>query len=153
MSVLADQIEYYIKMLLDEQENGVLEVRRADLAQQFLCVPSQINYVLETRFSRKSGYVVESRRGGGGFVRITRLSLAGEDRLAQLLHEESERSMSRHSAEALLQRLIEEELLTEREGLLIAAMIGEPLQRSADELKLRALMLDKLLLSLMQENK
>ena len=54
-----------------EEANGVLELQRSDLAQRFGCVPSQINYVMSTRFSPEHGYIVESRRGGGGYIRIT----------------------------------------------------------------------------------
>lgn len=70
MSTLADHIEAYIKkMLLGSQTNSV-ELSRAQLADDFACVPSQINYVLSTRFTLERGYVVESRRGGGGYIRI-----------------------------------------------------------------------------------
>ncbi len=74
MASLADQIESYLVRLLQGSGEGIVEVRRADLAGQFECVPSQINYVLETRFAPERGYVIESRRGGGGYIRIIRLS-------------------------------------------------------------------------------
>ena len=72
MSVLADKIEQFIlhKLLEDEEENIVL--RRNELADELECAPSQISYVLSTRFSNDKGYLVESRRGSGGFVRIIR---------------------------------------------------------------------------------
>ena len=58
-----------------EEANGVLELQRSDLAQRFGCVPSQINYVMSTRFSPEHGYIVESRRGGGGYIRIRRVQM------------------------------------------------------------------------------
>ena len=64
-------------------ENGVLEVQRSDLAQRFNCVPSQINYVMSTRFSPERGYIVESRRGGNGYIRITRVQV---DRQTLMMH-------------------------------------------------------------------
>ena len=73
MSVLADKIEKFIlhKLLEEEEENIVL--RRNELADELECAPSQISYVLSTRFSNDKGFIVESRRGSGGFVRIVRL--------------------------------------------------------------------------------
>ncbi len=66
MGTLADHIEAYIKRMLRESQTNSIELSRAQLADSFACVPSQINYVLTTRFSLERGYVVESRRGGGG---------------------------------------------------------------------------------------
>lgn len=69
---ISDLIAGFIQDALDEA-NGVLELQRSDLAQRFGCVPSQINYVMSTRFSPEHGYIVESRRGGGGYIRIRRV--------------------------------------------------------------------------------
>ena len=66
-----------------EQTGGVLELQRSDLAQRFNCVPSQINYVMSTRFSPERGYIVESRRGGNGYIRISRVRM---DRQTLLMH-------------------------------------------------------------------
>ena len=63
---ISDLIASFLQESLDEAENGVLEIQRNDLAQRFNCVPSQINYVMSTRFSPERGYIVESRRGGNG---------------------------------------------------------------------------------------
>ncbi|HYG58005.1 MAG TPA: CtsR family transcriptional regulator, partial [Symbiobacteriaceae bacterium] len=73
MANLADDIEQFLKHLMGD--TGVAEVQRATLAAQFGCAPSQINYVMATRFTPERGYIVESRRGGGGYIRITRLNL------------------------------------------------------------------------------
>ena len=72
---ISDLIASFLQESLDEAENGVLEVQRNDLAQRFNCVPSQINYVMSTRFSPERGYIVESRRGGNGYIRITRVQV------------------------------------------------------------------------------
>ena len=66
MRLLSDSIEAFIKTLL-EDENREIELRRNELAEHFQCAPSQINYVLATRFTPDHGYVIESRRGGGGY--------------------------------------------------------------------------------------
>ena len=79
---ISDLIAGFIQEELDEA-NGVLELQRSDLAQRFGCVPSQINYVMSTRFSPEHGYIVESRRGGGGYIRITRVRM---DRQTLLMH-------------------------------------------------------------------
>ena len=70
MSTLADHIEAYIKKMLRSSQTNSVELSRAQLADDFACVPSQINYVLATRFTLERGYVVESRRGGGGYIRV-----------------------------------------------------------------------------------
>jgi transcriptional regulator CtsR len=67
---LVSEIELYIKSLLRENSRGWIEISRKGLAERFECVPSQITYVVNTRFSSHHGYYVESRRGGGGFIRI-----------------------------------------------------------------------------------
>ena len=66
---ISDLIASFLQDSLDTAENGVLEVQRSELAQRFNCVPSQINYVMSTRFSPERGYIVESRRGGNGYIR------------------------------------------------------------------------------------
>ena len=76
MAQLSDSIEQFIKELMCEEAH--IELRRNELAQHFGCAPSQINYVLATRFSVDHGYIIESRRGGGGYVRIVRMQERGE---------------------------------------------------------------------------
>lgn len=83
MSSLADHIETYIKQLLRDSQTKSIELSRAQLADDFSCVPSQINYVLATRFTMERGYLVESRRGGGGYIRVGHVQV--EDRLAHAL--------------------------------------------------------------------
>ena len=79
---ISDLIAAFIAEEL-EQADGVLELQRSDLAQRFGCVPSQINYVMSTRFSPERGYIVESRRGGNGYIRISRVRM---DRQTLLMH-------------------------------------------------------------------
>ena len=67
---MADHIEAYIKKMLRNSRTNSIELSRAQLAHDFACVPSQINYVLATRFTLERGYIVESRRGGGGYIRV-----------------------------------------------------------------------------------
>ena len=74
---VSDIIAGFIGEMLNEM-GGTAELQRAELANRFNCVPSQINYVISTRFSPEHGYIVESRRGGGGFIRITRVAMEPE---------------------------------------------------------------------------
>ncbi len=152
MSTLANQIEAYLKQLLSEHR-GVVELKRGDLAQIFMCVPSQINYVLETRFSAQQGYMVESRRGGGGYIRLVRLDLENSDMLQGLL-KQKELKVSLQNGQLLLKRLLEEDILTEREYTLIGALLDKDLLAAAydDADSLRGAMLNKLLLHLLRED-
>ncbi|NLL42916.1 MAG: CtsR family transcriptional regulator [Firmicutes bacterium] len=75
MSSLADHIEAYIKKMLRSSKTNSVELSRAQMADDFSCVPSQINYVLSTRFTLERGYIVESRRGGGGYIRVGRVEV------------------------------------------------------------------------------
>jgi transcriptional regulator CtsR len=74
---VSDIIAGFIDEMLHET-GGTAELQRAELANRFNCVPSQINYVISTRFSPEHGYIVESRRGGGGYIRITRVEMEPE---------------------------------------------------------------------------
>ncbi|MBQ2943250.1 MAG: CtsR family transcriptional regulator [Ruminococcus sp.] len=78
---LSDMLTEYIMDMLEAEDNA--EIRRNELAERFGCVPSQINYVLTSRFTPEQGYIVESRRGGGGYIRITRIRA---DKSTALMH-------------------------------------------------------------------
>ena len=80
---ISDIIAGFIQQELEEA-GGALELQRSDLAQRFNCVPSQINYVMSTRFSPEHGYIVESRRGGGGYIRITRVRTVPKEQRSAL---------------------------------------------------------------------
>ena len=84
MSSLADHIEAYIKKMLKKSQTNSIELSRAQLANDFACVPSQINYVLTTRFTLERGYIVESRRGGGGYIRVGHVQV--DDRYAHAVN-------------------------------------------------------------------
>lgn len=82
---LSDLIEEYIKELMDENDDFT-EFGRNELAQYFNCVPSQINYVISTRFSPERGYYVESRRGGGGNIKIKRIDVTKDEYVMHLIN-------------------------------------------------------------------
>lgn len=120
---LSRKIEQYLKKLLEK--HSFVEVQRSELAETFQCVPSQINYVLSTRFTPSQGYLVESRRGGGGFLRIVKLSwvdFSGEK--FQEVYNNLGMQMDQWEAEGVLRRLREEELITAREYHILKAVIN-----------------------------
>lgn len=80
---LSDLIAEEINRMLDESDDNTAEIQRNDFAMRVGCVPSQINYVLSSRFIPEQGYIVESRRGGGGYIRVTRVRL---DKTSALMH-------------------------------------------------------------------
>lgn len=119
MSSMANKIEMYLKVMLDRAKDGVIEVQRSELADIFDCVPSQINYVLGTRFTPAHGYTVESRRGGGGFVRIIRLTFEPNTDFQLLFGEIIGDELPQNQGEGLIERLYQEGILTKREGKIL----------------------------------
>lgn len=110
MASLADIIEEYIVSLI-EQGDGVAEIQRALLANQFRCAPSQITYVLSSRFSPERGYIVESKRGGGGYIRVVKVDL--EDDIRELVSSVGSH-LSQEEAYAYLDRLFNEGYIDQR---------------------------------------
>lgn len=72
---MTDILEQYIKSLFNEATEDHIIIKRSNVAQKFDCVPSQLNYVIKTRFTPEHGFIIESKRGGGGFIRITKITL------------------------------------------------------------------------------
>ena len=124
MARLSDLIEEFIKSLLLESE-GQLELQRNELADYFECAPSQINYVLATRFSLNRGYYIESRRGGGGYIRIVRLDVDKDDFLLYLLTEGIGSRISEQEASRIVDRMQEQGHITAREAGLLKAAIQD----------------------------
>ncbi len=117
-------IASFLQESLAESVDGVLEIQRSDLAQRFNCVPSQINYVMSTRFSPERGYIVESRRGGNGYIRITRVQV---DRQTLLMHVINSlgADIDLSSARAILGNLMQSGALEENLGRTILAAVGD----------------------------
>jgi len=124
VSKLSNAIESFIKKMLQNTENQTLEIRRNELADYFSCAPSQINYVLSTRFSIHKGYYVESRRGGGGYIRITKISI-DEDDLLHTIFRIIGNSISQSKSEDIIERLREEEVISDREGEIMKAAVNK----------------------------
>lgn len=104
-------------------EREVVEIKRNEIADKFQCVPSQINYVINTRFTIEKGYLVESKRGGGGFIRIMRVQIYDSaDLIDQLLVIINSR-ISQTSAVQIITRLVEEEVISNREAKLMLSVM------------------------------
>ena len=116
----SDHIEAYIKAILDQ--SGIVELQRSQLADTFQVVPSQINHVIKTRFTESRGYLVESKRGGGGYIRIGRIEFSNHhEMLRDLLYSVGE-EVSLVIFEDVLRLLFEQDLVTRQEMNLLLAM-------------------------------
>ena len=121
---ISDLIASFLQDSLDTAENGVLEVQRSDLAQRFNCVPSQIDYVMSTRFSPERGYIVESRRGGNGYIRITRVRVDRETLLMHVINSLGG-SVDLSSARAILSNLVQSGAMDRALGQTILTAVGD----------------------------
>lgn len=134
MSVLADEIEKLIlhKLLKEQEEHVVL--KRNELADELNCAPSQISYVLSTRFSNDKGFQVESRRGSGGFVRIVRVSDKKKGHAPAIRKEQMPViTVSLKDLDALLYRLLNQQRLGKREAVLLHHMFEALFKEVKDE--------------------
>ncbi len=123
MHNMSDIIEQYIKQLFEETNDDVVEIQRANIAQRFDCVPSQLNYVIKTRFTNEHGYEIESKRGGGGYIRITKIETKDHASYIKRLMELIGPSISQQQAYYIIDGLFDNQLITEREAKLIAAVV------------------------------
>ena len=151
---LSDTIESFIKAMLQEDQPEV-ELKRNELAEYFHCAPSQINYVLATRFTPDHGYVTSSQRGGGGFIRLVRVRQSAGDHLNYLLRERVGDSLDAQTAQILCSQLAERNAVTLKEAKVMAAALSpqalsvpmpEPVKNA-----LRAKMFKCMLLTVMQQ--
>ena len=120
---ITDLIAGFIREELEEA-GGALELQRSDLAQRFGCVPSQINYVMSTRFSPERGYIVESRRGGNGYIRITRVRVDRQTLLMHVINSLGEK-LDLGSAKAIAGNLVESEAIDRQSARLLISAVGE----------------------------
>ncbi len=146
---ISDLVAQYIINMLEEN-NGGAEIRRNELAETIGCVPSQINYVITSRFTPEQGYIVESRRGGGGYIKITRISM---DKRSAILHIISSvgDSIDAKSAQGLITELLQRNIVTVQTAkLLTAAVTDRPYQSIPQEYRdiVRAGILKSLLLNI-----
>ncbi len=153
MRNISDVIEQYLKSMLLESPEGAVEIQRNDLADQFSCVPSQINYVISTRFTLEKGYLVQSKRGGGGYIRIQRIELPQHLALHAHLNGTIGDKIDQNTAEGLIYQLEEARFLSKREACLMRAAVSR--ESLAVKLpyrdEIRAKLMKAMLISLMSK--
>jgi transcriptional regulator of stress and heat shock response len=152
MARLSDVIEAFIKELLEDAKEKEVEIQRNELANQFSCAPSQINYVLTTRFTQDKGYYIESKRGGGGCIRITRMHYTTYNSLAEIINEKIGDFITSDSGNKIINSLRESEIITEREASIIRAAINDRTLYDAleNKNKLRATILKTIILNILK---
>lgn len=122
---ISDEIAAYILHIMENAEDGYAELQRNLLAEEFGCVPSQITYVLSSRFTPEQGYLVESRRGGGGYIRIRRVQ--GRQEQTPIMHVVNSigDTLVPTAAEAILQSLVYQEVLSTSAAKIMAAALSD----------------------------
>ncbi len=125
MARLSDVIEALLKEMIDENE-GSVEITRGELAEQLNCVPSQITYVLSTRFTNGQGYLVESRRGGGGWIRIHRL-MTTDNASQYVMHALNTmgEELTQHQAYVFLRNFVDYQVIEESMAKIMQAAVSD----------------------------
>ena len=132
MARLSDIIEAFIKQLFNENRENVIFIQRNELADQFRCAPSQINYVLTTRFTHERGYLIESKRGGGGHIAIKQLEYDSSNERERLINQSIGDAMTYHNAYSLLNHLFESGVIQERECEIMKIAVNDRSLTSTD---------------------
>ncbi len=127
MATLSDFIEEYLRKLLALSPRLYVDIQRHELAQKFSCAPSQINYVLGRRFSPERGYLVESRRGGRGYIRIYRIDPLLNRTIEVIVEQLSSADFEPDKASQLLKRSSEEKIITRREARMLGSLLKDEL--------------------------
>ncbi|MGX7419411.1 CtsR family transcriptional regulator [Carnobacterium gallinarum] len=130
---MSDIIEDYLKQVLNAHEQ--IEIRRSEMANQFNCVPSQINYVINTRFTVQQGYLVESKRGGGGYIRIIKVKLLDKAEMLDTMIQIIGDKISQKDAYSIVQQLYGEDMLTKREATLMLSAMEKPVLSVTEKLE------------------
>lgn len=120
---ISDYVAEYIQNLMDEAD-GIAEIQRNELAGLLGCVPSQINYVITSRFTPEHGYIVESRRGGGGYIRITRRHLLKSDFIMHIINSVGN-ILDDGSAKAMISNMAQNGIVSDQEAQLLLAAVSE----------------------------
>ena len=120
---MSDLVTQYIKNIL-EQQDGEAEIKRKELATTLGCVPSHINYVITSRFTPEQGYIVESRRGGGGYIRITRINTTRGGAIMHIVNSIGT-ALDKATAEIMLDNMLTRGIIEPRTAKLMAAAVGE----------------------------
>ena len=144
---MSDIIEEFIKDLFNDGTQEI-EIQRNELAEHFNCVPSQINYVISTRFKPSQGYYIESKRGGGGHITIKKMKNTKEDYIMHIINNIG-KEITANSVNILLSDLLTYKIINKNEAILIKVATSDNVLSVAKELKdeLRAKILKNMLLN------
>ncbi|MRX72577.1 CtsR family transcriptional regulator [Bacillus lacus] len=150
MKNISDIIEQHLMSVLDSSGKEIIEIKRSEIAEQFQCVPSQINYVINTRFTIERGFVVESKRGGGGYIRIIKVKSNDNAQLISHILELIDKRLTQSAAEQIIIRLVQEGAVSEREAKIMLSVIDRSVLYIDLPLRdeLRARMMKAMLISL-----
>ncbi len=146
---ISDLVAQYIIDMLEENDGGA-EIRRNELAETIGCVPSQISYVITSRFTPEQGYIVESRRGGGGYIKITRVQMDKRSAIIHIINSIGDSVDSRKAA-AVVKELLTRNIITVQTAKILTAAVAErPYQSVPAEYRdtVRAAVLKNMLLNL-----
>ena len=145
---MSDIIEEFIKELFNE-DNEVVEIQRNELAEQFNCVPSQINYVISTRFKPSQGYYVESKRGGGGHITIKKVNNSKEDYIMHIINNIGD-TLTSNEVDILISDFLSYKLITTKEAKLLKVATSDNVLRlpKEEKEKLRARIFKNMLLNI-----
>ncbi|AGK99254.1 CtsR family transcriptional regulator [Clostridium pasteurianum] len=148
---LSDIIENFIKEMMAEADENELEIQRNELANQFSCAPSQINYVLTTRFTTEKGYYIESKRGGGGCIRIRKIEYIENKPLANVITEKIGNSITYNGGVQIVEALKDAEIISNREMNILKAAINDRTLSMVNDLrnKVRAEVLKATIMAIM----
>lgn len=125
MARLSDIIEDFIKQMFNVNNDKVIFIQRNELADQFRCAPSQINYVLTTRFTYEKGYLIESKRGGGGHIVIKQLEYDNSNQREKIINNGIGNAITYHNASAILNNLLESGIIQKREYEIMKIAIND----------------------------
>ena len=123
MASISDIIENFILKTLGESDS--IEISRNDLAEFFSCAPSQINYVLETRFTVDRGFARESKRGGSGFIKITKVNIDDDNYVRKLVLESIGDELKENRMGHILDKLTEEKILSRAEADIVKTCLSD----------------------------
>ncbi|WP_026478137.1 CtsR family transcriptional regulator [Alkaliphilus transvaalensis] len=123
MTTMSSIIEAFIKDLIKKSDDNLIEIQRNELAKHFNCAPSQINYVLMTRFSLSQGYIIESQRGGGGYIKIKQMIMNRNRALYHMIFDEIGNSITAQQGQRIITYLVDGNKITEREAKIIKVAI------------------------------
>ncbi|MDD6283914.1 MAG: CtsR family transcriptional regulator [Firmicutes bacterium] len=148
--LMSDIIAHKILEMLNSSSDGMAEISRNTLADSIGCVPSQINYVISSRFTPEHGYVVESKRGGGGYIRITQIRDSSSTTVMHIVNSIGD-TIDRRTAVIIIENLLERRLIDVSEAKLMAASMSDNCYRNIkpDERgQVRAAVLKQMLMTL-----